>query len=106
VEICSGRVQGSCQQIIFLSRVQSCRLFLNVFALICRRNRATLIKTKEFIRHLSLKSLNLTGRNGVSSEMSDSILVTNISGSDGNSPVLLGLFEYFQVRNQNLRLFA
>lgn len=29
--------------------------------------------------------------------MSDSIIVTNISGSGGISPIILGLFEYFQV---------
>lgn len=41
---------------------------------------------------------SLVGKASISSKsMSDSIIVTNITGSRGSSPIIIGLCEYFQV---------
>ena len=56
-------------------------------------------------KQLSVKNFFGTGISKVSPQMADSILVANISGSHGTSPIILGLFEYFQRQTSDVGYF-
>ena len=64
------------------------------------------LKHKNRLAHDTVRLYNDDRFAALTGTMADSVLVANISGSHGTSPIILGLFEYFQRHVPNVGYFV